>query len=67
MKRGLTIHASYHISIEMSSVREIDIQNRSYYFFDDMINIKNLDPNNIQENILIYYIGYVAPNSIKPF
>ena len=25
--------------------KEIDIKNRAYYFFDDIINIKNLDPN----------------------
>ena len=38
-----------------------------------MINTKNLDPNNIKideksyKNILIYYIGYVTANSIKPY
>ena len=42
------------------------------YFFDDMININNLDPNNEKldkksyKNILIYYIGYMTPNSVKP-
>ena len=25
--------------------KDINIKNRTYYFFDDMINIKNLDPN----------------------
>ena len=29
----------------MSCVKEINIKNRTYYFFDDMINIKNFDPN----------------------
>ena len=29
----------------MNSVKEINIKNCTYYFFDDMINIKNLDPN----------------------
>ena len=28
--------------------KEIDIKNRTYYFFHDMINIKNLDPNKIK-------------------
>ena len=47
-------------------VTNISIKNRTYYFFDDIINIKNFDPNNIKidktsyKNILIYYIGYVA-------
>ena len=43
--------------------KEIDIKNRTYYFFDDMINIKNSNPNKIkideksQKNILVYHIG----------
>ena len=32
----------------MSNVREINIKNRTYNVYDDMINIKNLDPINIQ-------------------
>ena len=51
----------YHYKI--NSVKEIDNKNRTYNFFDDMINIKNLDPNKIKidgksyKNILIHYIG----------
>ena len=43
----------------MSSVREIDIRNSTCYFFNNVINIKNLDPNNIKiykksyKNILV--------------
>ena len=29
----------------MRSFREINIKNRPYHFFNDMINIKNFDPN----------------------
>ena len=29
----------------MNNVKEIDIKNGAYYFFDDMLNIQNLDPN----------------------
>ena len=38
----------------------MDIKNRTYYFLNDIINIKNFDPNNIKideksyKNILIY-------------
>ena len=41
-------------------VKDVDIKNRTYYFFDDAINIKNSDPNNIKideksyKNILLY-------------
>ena len=51
--------------------KDIDIKNRTYYFFNDMINIKNFDPNNIKldkksyKNILIYYIGYVMIKDSK--
>ena len=31
-----------------NKVKDIDIKNRSYYFFDDIANIKNFDPNNIK-------------------
>ena len=55
----------------MNSVREIDFKNRTYYFLNDMVNIKNLHPNKIKidkktcKSILIYYIGYITSNSAK--
>ena len=45
--------------------KDIYFKNCMYYFFDDLINIKNLDLNKIKINgksykdILMYYIGYV--------
>ena len=30
------------------SVKDISIKNRVYYFFNDIINIKDFDPNNIK-------------------
>ena len=51
--------------------KDIDIKNRTYYLFDDIINIKNFDPNKIEigeksyKNILIYYIGYVIVKNSK--
>ena len=30
--------------------KEIDKKNRTYYFFNDMINIKNVDPNKIERD-----------------
>ena len=29
----------------MGNTKEININNRTYYFFDDIINITNFDPN----------------------
>ena len=50
----------------MKNIKETNIKNRTYYFFDDMINIKDCDPNLLKidkkqyKNIDIYYIGYIA-------
>ena len=50
----------------MGNIKEINIKNRTYYFFDDMINIKNFDPNLLKideksyKNIDIYCIGYIT-------
>ena len=44
-------------------VPDIGIQNRTHYFFNDIINIEIFDPDKIRiyeksyKNILIYYIG----------
>ena len=49
-----------------NKVKDKDIKNRTYYIFNDIINIKNFDSNNIKidarsyKNIVIYYIGYVT-------
>ena len=50
--------------------KEIDIKNRTYYFYNDLINIKNFDPNMLKLdkkavlNHSIYYIGYVTKKAI---
>ena len=49
-----------------NKTKDIGKKSHTYYFFDDIINIKNFDPNNIKidekpwKNICIYYIGYVT-------
>ena len=48
------------------NTKDINIKNHTCYFFNDIINIKDFDPNNIKideksnKNIIIYYIGYVT-------
>ena len=50
----------------INKFRDISIKKHTYYFFDDIINIKNLDPDNIKidgklyKNINIYYMGYIT-------
>ena len=61
-----------------NKVKEIDIKKQTYYFFDDIINIKNFDANNVKideksyKNILIYYTildvwrSKIQNNSVNP-
>ena len=49
-----------------NKVKDINIKNQTYYFFNDIINIEHFDLNNIKidkksyKNVLIYYIEYVT-------
>ena len=50
----------------MKNIKEINIKNRTYYFFNDMINTRNFDLSLLKidprsyKNIDIYYIGYIT-------
>ena len=54
----------------MGQVKEINIKNQTFYFFGDIINIKNFHSNLLKrdkkshKDIDIYYIGYIT---IKKF
>ena len=54
-----------------NNIKDIKIKNYTYNFFDDIVNIKGFDPNNIKideklyKNILIYYIAYVTVKKLK--
>ena len=46
--------------------KEINIKSATYYFYNDMINIKNFDPSLLKidkksyKNIDIFYIGHIT-------
>ena len=50
----------------MGEVKQIKIKNRTYYFYNDMINLKNFKSNllkidkKLHKNISIYNIGYIT-------
>ena len=54
-----------------NKVKDISIKNNTFEFFNDIINIKNFDPNNVKideksyKSILIYYIVYVTIKDLK--
>ena len=61
----------FYINKCILKTSKIDIKNRTYYFFNDIVNINNFDPNNIKidensyTNTLIYYIRYVMIKDSK--
>ena len=56
----------------MITLRQINIKNRPHYFFNDMINIKNFDPNLLSmdkisfksTDAVIYHIEYITMKSL---
>ena len=53
-----------------NEVKDIDIKNRTYYFLDDIVNIKNFDLNNIKineshEKIFLFTILYIWQSKIQ--
>ena len=50
----------------MRNIKQINIKSRTYYFFNDMINIEDFDPSLIKidkksyKNIGIFHIGYIT-------
>ena len=52
----------------MGNIKEINIKYRTYYFFKDIINIKDFDSKLLKidkksyKNIDIYYVGYFTIN-----
>ena len=54
----------------MGEVKQINIKNRIYYFYNDKINIKDFEPNLLKidrkpyKNIGIFNIGYITVKNI---
>ena len=57
----------------MGIVKQIDIKSRTYYFYNDMINIKKFDSNLLKidkksyKDIGIYNIGYITSKKIDDY
>ena len=54
----------------MEKVKQIDIKNQTYYFYNDIINLKNFESNLLKidkkqhKGFDIYYIGYITIKKI---
>ena len=50
----------------MGEVKQIEIKDRTYYFYNDIVNLKNFESNLLKidkksyKGIDIYYIGYIT-------
>ena len=48
------------------AIRQLNIEGRAYYFYNDLINIRNFNSNNLKldkKSVLdndVYYIGYIT-------
>ena len=57
----------------MGETKELSIKNQTYYFFDDMIDIRNFQSNLLKidkkpyKDIDIYYIGYITIKKIGDY
>ena len=57
----------------MGNIKQINIENRTYNFFNDMINIEKFDSNSLKINkksyksVGIYYIGYITRKRISDY
>ena len=57
----------------MGEVKKINIKNQTYYFYSNVIDLKNFEPNLLKidkksnKNIDIYYIGYATINKIDDY
>ena len=56
----------------MGEAKQINIKNRTYYFCNDMINLKNVEPNLLKTDRKSYknigiYIGYITIKKIDDY
>ena len=57
----------------MENIKQINIKNRTYYFYNDMININNFNSGLLKldkkayNNIDVYYIGYSTIKNIGDY
>ena len=57
----------------MGKAKQINIKNRTYYFYNHIIDLKNFEPNLLKidkksyKNIDIYYVGYITIKKINEY
>ena len=57
----------------MGNIKQINIKNRTYCLFDDMVNIEDFDSKllkidkKLYKNIDIYYFGYITVKNVSDY
>ena len=57
----------------MGEIKQINIKNRTYYFYNDIVDLKDFDTKLLKiekksyKNIDIYYIGYITIKKIDDY
>ena len=57
----------------MGEVKQVNFKNQTYYFYNDIIDLKNFDARllkidkKLYKNIDIYYIGYITIKKIDDY
>ena len=57
----------------MGEVKQINIKNRTYHFYNDIINLKKFEPKLLKidkkhyKGINMYYIGYITIKKIDDY
>ena len=57
----------------MGEVKQINIKNRTYHFYNDIINLKTFEPKLLKidkkhyKGINMYYIGYITIKKIDDY
>ena len=49
-----------------NTIKDINIKKHTYYLFDDIINIKDFDPNNNKIDEKTYLLYWICDNQKRP-
>ena len=73
LKKVLSFRQNFPEHVNGKNIKQRNIKNRTYYFFNDIIHIKNFDSTLLKidkksyKNIDIYYIGYITIKKIDDY
>ena len=73
LKKMFTRETTIYQTYKLGEVKQINIKNRTYYFYNNIIDLKGFEPNLLKidkkayKNIDIYYIEYITIKKIDDY